>query len=72
MAWTALTGGKKVNAGMAPDRVESLIFLKELLEAGKLKPIIDRRYPLAQTAEANRYADTGYKRNSVVITVAAS
>jgi NADPH2:quinone reductase len=69
MAWTGLTGGKKVIAGMAPDRVADLVFLKELLEAGKLRPVIDRCYPLEQTAEAHRYADTGHKRGSLVITL---
>jgi NADPH:quinone reductase-like Zn-dependent oxidoreductase len=71
MAWTGLTGGKKVMAGMAPDRLEDLVFLKELVDAGKLKPVIDRCYPLEETAEAHRYADTGHKRGSVVITIPA-
>lgn len=71
MAWTSLTGGKKVIAGMAPDRREDLVFLNELLEAGKIKPVIDRCYPLEQTAAAHRYVDSGRKRGSVVITITA-
>jgi NADPH:quinone reductase-like Zn-dependent oxidoreductase len=71
MAWTGLTGGKKVVAGMAPDRKEDLGFLTPLLEAGRIRAVIDRRYPFEQTAAAHRYVDTGRKKGSVVITIAA-
>ena len=68
-AWTRLWGGKRVITGMSVDKRAALPLLRELIEAGALRIVIDRRYTLDEIVEAHRYVDSGRKRGNVVVTV---
>jgi NADPH:quinone reductase-like Zn-dependent oxidoreductase len=67
---TPLTGGKKVVFQIPPRQTkQDVLFLKELIEAEKFRPVIDRRYPLKDVVEATRYVETEQKTGNVVLTI---
>jgi len=68
--WVSMTGSKKIGAmGTVTPNKEDLVVIKELLETGKVVPVIDRRYPLSETTEAIRYLEEGHAQGKVVIAV---
>ncbi len=67
--WMLMTGGKKMVSMLTKPNQEDVGFMKELLESKKVTPVIDRRYPLSEVAEALRYLEEGHARGKVVITV---
>ena len=69
-SWVSRTGSKKIGLmeTAKPNKID-LVFIKELLEADKVIPVIERRYPLRETAEALRYLEKGHAQGKVVITV---
>lgn len=67
--WISMIGNKKMGNVTAKPNQKDLVFMSELLEAGKVVPVIDRRYPLSEVTEALRYLEEGHARGKVVITV---
>ena len=68
--WRSKKGGQKLGNLLAKPNQKDLIFMKDLLEAGKVTPVIDRRFPLCEVADAIRYLEAGHAQGKVVITVA--
>jgi len=67
--WTSITGRKQIKGGVAMENLERMDFIVQLAANGKLKAVIDRKFPLEQTADAFKYVEQGHKKGNVVITV---
>lgn len=69
MLFTSIKGSKKVICALSSERQEDLLLIKDLVEAGRIKSIIDRCYPLEEIAEAHRYVDKGRKKGNIVVSI---
>lgn len=69
MLWTSLVGSKRVICALALEKPEDLVHIKDLIEAGEMRAVIDRRFPLEEAAEAHRYAEGGNRRGHIAITI---
>ena len=70
MLWTKLTGqGQKIICALSSDSGDDLMFIKNLVEVGRIKTIIDKCYPLERAADAHRYYESGVRQGQVVITM---